>query len=36
MSAFIMLGLDIEYKSMLNPYKTTQYEGHTPPFYFSN
>ena len=35
MSAFITGGLNIEYKSMLNLYQTTEYEGRIPLFYFS-
>ena len=34
-SAFITGGFNIEYKSILNPYQTTQYEGHKSSFYFN-
>ena len=36
MSAFITGGLNIEYKGMLNPYQTTQYEGRIPYFTSTN
>ena len=35
MSVFIAGGLNIEHKSMLNPYETTEYEGRIPLFYFN-